>query len=119
VLLVEDHESTARVLRRQLERLGCVVSHALDLASAGSVLEDRSDIDLLICDLSLPDDELNARLGALLRRLDIPAIALRSYGGVEPPEDLVAMGFVDHIDKPVDLNALSAVIARFASAQEQ
>jgi PAS domain S-box-containing protein len=116
VLLVEDHESTARVLRRQLERLGCVVSHAGDLAAARAVIEDRSDVDLLICDLTLPDEELDAKLTALLRRLDMPAIALRSYGGVEPPEDLIAMGFVDHIDKPVDLNALSAVIARFASA---
>lgn len=117
VLLVEDHESTARVLKRQLERLGCVVSHAGDLAAARTILDDRSDVDLLICDLSLPDEDSNGRLTALLRKIDLPAIALRSYGGVEPPEDLVAMGFVDHIDKPVDLNALSAAIARFATPQ--
>ena len=59
--------------------------------------------------------DLDASLRELLRRIDIPAIALRSYGGVEAPEDLLAMGFVDHIDKPVDLNALSTAIARFAA----
>lgn len=115
ILLVEDHESTARVLRRQLERLGCVVSHAASLAEARSILEDQTGIDLLICDLSLPEDEAPRLITHLLRRLNTPAIALRSYGGVEPPEELAAMGFVDHLDKPVDLNALSSAIARFAS----
>lgn len=115
VLLIEDHESTSRVLRRQLERLGCDVSHATNLAEARGMLEDRADIDLLICDLSLPDDDAHAALADLLTRLDTPAIALRSYGGVEAPEELLSLGFVDHIDKPVDLTALSAVIARFAA----
>ncbi len=114
ILLIEDHESTARVLRRQLERLGCVVSHATSVADARTILDDNAEVDLIISDLSLPDEEATRALTELLRKIDKPAIALRSYGGVEAPEDLLAMGFVDHIDKPVDLNALSAAIARFA-----
>ena len=53
-LLVEDHSSTAEVLKRLLLRAGHQVQTADSLAEARRWLA-KGDFDLLISDLGLPD----------------------------------------------------------------
>lgn len=115
LLLVEDHESTARVLRRQLEKLRCHVTHVQTVAAAVAAIEQSADLDLIVSDLTLNDGDAALVIGDLSRRRDVPAIAMRSYGGVEDPDELRAAGFEDHIDKPVDLTALTAAIERITA----
>src|SRR6476469_215157 len=54
ILLVEDHEDTARALRRMLENAGYQVGYASTLASARDLAAKRH-FQLVISDLGLPD----------------------------------------------------------------
>src|SRR5207247_168541 len=54
ILLVEDHEDTARALRRMLENAGYQVGYASTLASARDLAAKRR-FQLVISDLGLPD----------------------------------------------------------------
>ncbi|MDQ6655956.1 MAG: ATP-binding protein, partial [Verrucomicrobiota bacterium] len=53
ILLVEDHEDTARVLRRILEHGGYEVAHA-NCVAAGRRLAETGNFDLVVSDLGLP-----------------------------------------------------------------
>lgn len=121
VLLVEDHDSTARVLSRQLARLRCEVTLATTLTEAESILgASGGTIELIVCDVTMPDGnaaEFVARANATraaAKRPPLPAIALRGYGGDHDPRTLKAAGFVDQLIKPVDLSALSSAINKIA-----
>ena len=56
ILLVEDHADTATALSRLLRRTGHTVSVAASVADAVQVNEG-GNIDLLICDIGLPDGD--------------------------------------------------------------
>jgi CheY-like chemotaxis protein len=121
VLLVEDHDSTARVLSRQLARLRCEVTLATSLSEAESMLAANDGaVDLVVCDLTMPDGSATeflsranaARVAA--KRAALPAIALRGYGGEHDAKALSAAGFVDQLIKPVDLSALASAIGKIS-----
>ena len=119
VLLVEDHDSTARVLSRQLARLRCEITLATTIAEAEEKLAAAGvAIDLVVCDLTMPDGsaaEFVSRLNAAraaAKKSPLPAIALRGYGGDHDAKALKAAGFVDQLIKPVDLNALATAIGK-------
>ena len=118
MLLVEDHDSTARVLTRQLARLQCEVTAVASLAEASDLLTESS-FDLMVCDLTMPDGsavEFVRRVSAqrsMAGRKVVPSIALRGYSAAEDDVRAVkAAGFVDQLVKPVDLNALATAIGR-------
>jgi CheY-like chemotaxis protein len=121
VLLVEDHDSTARVLSRQLARLRCEVTLATTLTEAEAILSaSGGTIELIVCDVTMPDGnaaEFVTRANATraaAKRPPLPAIALRGYGGDHDTRALKAAGFVDQLIKPVDLSALSSAISKIA-----
>jgi PAS domain S-box-containing protein len=123
VLLVEDHDSTARVLSRQLARLRCDVTLATTIAEAEDKLASGGTaIDLVVCDLTMPDGsaaEFVSRLNAARaasKKPALPAIALRGYGGDHDAKALKAAGFVDQLIKPVDLNALATAIGKISTS---
>jgi CheY-like chemotaxis protein len=111
ILLVEDHQDTAAVLSRALRRKGFRVRTVNTVADAIQMFEAER-FDLLISDIGLPDGngiELLIRLNALRR---IPAIALSGYGMERDLEKSRAAGFIEHLIKPVNLDALCDSIAR-------
>jgi two-component system, chemotaxis family, CheB/CheR fusion protein len=111
VLLVEDHEDTARALVRLLQKQGHDVTHARDLASAGHSLE--TDVwELLISDIGLPDGsglELMRRLRA--KHPAARGIALSGYGMDRDVQLSLEAGFSAHLVKPVDPEGLNRAIA--------
>jgi PAS domain S-box-containing protein len=112
ILLVEDHEDTARILCRLLTARG----HGLTLAASvrdGVQLALASDFDLLLSDLGLPDGDgcdLLRQLAAAGR--PIRAIALSGYGTVEDVERSKLAGFLEHLTKPVDFERLIEAVQR-------
>jgi PAS domain S-box-containing protein len=116
VLLVEDHESTARVISRQLVRLGCTVDVAKSVAEADAQLDRKPEgIDpfgLVVSDLTLPDGSATEFMSRIASRHAVPGIALRGYGSQDDEQALRAAGFVDVLMKPVDLNALATAIRK-------
>jgi PAS domain S-box-containing protein len=113
VLLVEDHADTARVLARLLSRAGHEVTTASGVAAA---LERASAVplDLLICDLGLPD---GSGLEVMRRLRPLPGIALTGYGMEQDVRRAHEAGFLAHLTKPVDFAELDSAIRRVAAAR--
>src|SRR5207244_3041904 len=113
ILLVEDHEDTARVMARLLRGYCYDVTTANDVASALR-LAGSEPFDLVISDLGLPDGSgLDLMRHLLHERRDdvaIKGIALSGYGMEADRQRSREAGFAEHLTKPVDLHRLQDVI---------
>jgi CheY-like chemotaxis protein len=120
LVLVEDYEDAAEILAELLSMCG----HEVRLAKLGGhALEMlRSEgADLVLCDLGLPDMsglELARAIrdDAGLRRL--PMVAVSGHGAPDDLQRSLDAGFDAHVVKPLDCNALNAVIERLASSRQ-
>jgi CheY-like chemotaxis protein len=111
ILLVEDHDTTARVTSRLLGTLGYKVVVAGDVASAKR-LTDTQQFDVVVSDLGLPDGTGLDVLKYVRARHGVPAIAVSGYGMEEDQQQTKAAGFSEHLIKPIDLPKLQAAIGR-------
>jgi two-component system CheB/CheR fusion protein len=111
ILLVEDHEQTAKALRRLLTNLGydvqwrASVSDALDAAGRGA-------FDLVLSDIGLPDGSGLELMRELRARHGLRGIALSGYGMEQDLASSAAAGFLEHLVKPVSRDLLGAAIRR-------
>jgi two-component system CheB/CheR fusion protein len=113
ILLVEDHDDTARVMRRLLLAEGHAVESAGDIATALKLVDGESAFDLLLSDLGLPDGSGLDLIRTLRSKgLHLPAIALSGYGHDKDIQQSKAAGFVTHLTKPVSLPKLAEAIAK-------
>lgn len=113
VLLVEDHEPTLRAMSKLLERMGHRVTSAAT-AQAALAAARQDGLDLLVCDLGLPDGSGLDVMRQLRRKFAGRAIALTGYGMEADIRASLAAGFAEHITKPVDSEALQAAMRRVA-----
>ena len=109
VLVVEDDLATREVLAEALKQLGYDVLEAASVQDAGA----RSDFDLALLDLHLPD---GSGLGALKawreRGLDAPVLIITADRAAEMIDRaLVSLDAWDYLPKPFDLDALEATVA--------
>jgi PAS domain S-box-containing protein len=111
ILLVEDHEDTARVMRRVLESAGYQVTHASRIADALSLAEAKT-FDLLISDVGLPDGTGLELMRELHQKQGLRGIALSGFGTEEDLAASRAAGFTEHLTKPVDWERLRDAIAQ-------
>jgi len=108
VLVVDDSEDTTDMLQRLLESYGATVAtahsgpDALALASAQSWSAILSDISMP----GMDGFEFLRRLRALPGRESVPVLALTGYGQADDVHRAEAAGFLSHMTKPVDLEAL-------------
>ncbi len=112
ILLVEDHEDTARILGLLLRKAGHEVRRASTIAS-GKRLAETEDFDVLLSDLGLPDGsghDLMRHMVAIGR--PVPAIALSGYGTASDVQRSLEAGFLEHLVKPVTFAALGGALAR-------
>ncbi len=112
ILLVEDHEDTARMIALLLRSEGHEVLTAATLASALDIARTNR-FDLVVSDLGLPDAS-GLDLIRELRRFDpsVKAIALSGYGMEEDIRRSRDAGFAEHLIKPVNFDKLNAAIIR-------
>jgi CheY-like chemotaxis protein len=114
ILLAEDDEYSAELLREYLESLGYAVSvasdgnRALDMGGSG-------DYDLLILDVHLPLYDGTEVLLMLRKRhpvRPIKVIALTADTMPEVRDELELAGLDGFLSKPVDLDKLRDEVAR-------
>jgi CheY-like chemotaxis protein len=112
ILLVEDHDDTARVLARLLHLSGYCVHVAGTYAGALDIC-GKQQFDLLISDVGLPDGsgyDLMREIHA--RRCAAKGIAVSGYGTEDDVEQSLRAGFAEHLVKPVAFDTLRDAIRR-------
>ncbi len=110
ILVVEDHDDTARILARFLTSVGHRVRPAEGVQDALTQAQ-QAEFDLLISDLGLPDGSgLDLVRELRSRGHTFPGIALTGYGREEDVQRSLRAGFATHLTKPVDLEQLEAAI---------
>jgi CheY-like chemotaxis protein len=118
ILLVEDHQDTGRVIARLLKNAGHSVVHASDAASALGAFADQP-FDLVVSDLGLPDESGLVLMQKLRERQpDLPGICMSGYGMEHDLQACMAVGFSEHLTKPVDMPRLHAAINRVAAGKQ-
>ena len=110
-LVVDDNEDHREVLRLMLESCGASVTHAASAHEAKRVLQEVRP-DVLISDVSMPDDGLwlleeAARLAAE-DNLDVPVVAVTANATADK---LLAKGFKAIVKKPIDPEEVCRVVA--------
>ena len=112
ILLVEDHDDTARVLTRLLNMSGYRV-HCADCYSAALRLCDEHQFDLLISDVGLPDGSgYDLMREVIARRCASKGIAVSGYGTENDVKQSLQAGFSEHLVKPVQFDTLRDAIRR-------
>jgi two-component system CheB/CheR fusion protein len=116
ILLIEDHEDTARALADLLDLMGHEVTVAGSVATALAAAESLRErgIDLVVSDLGLPDGSGQELMRELIRLYGWKGIALSGYGMEEDIRRSREAGFARHLTKPVDLDTLRAAIRQVA-----
>ena len=109
ILVVEDHESTAQIMARLLQRAGHEVEVAYSVAGAKGIF-DRRDFDLVISDLGLPDGNGLDLFRYMNERQRVEGIALSGYGMQDDIQASLAAGFREHVIKPVDWPKLESIV---------
>ena len=115
VLVCEDDQNIAALLRLLLEQFGLAADVARDAAQAKSMLA-QNDYAAMTLDLTLPDQDgiaLIRELRATQKTVALPILAI-SAGAIERRAELgvEADGMIDWIDKPIDREQLAAALMR-------
>ena len=113
ILVVEDHESTAQIMARLLQRAGHEVEIAYSVAGAKGIFL-RRDFDLVISDLGLPDGNGLDLFRYMKERQPVEGIALSGYGMQDDIQASFDAGFREHVVKPVDWPKLESIVDHVA-----
>jgi DNA-binding NtrC family response regulator len=112
VLIIDDEEKLRTLLSRIIRLEGYTVFEA-ETVKAGSRLLDKEDIDVVLCDVKLPDGngiafvrELKAKHGS------IETILLTAYGNIADGVTAMKNGAFDYITKGDDNDRIIPLLAR-------
>jgi CheY-like chemotaxis protein len=110
VLLVEDHADTREALQMFLEMKGYEVRLAKDARSALEAA--REPVDVVVCDIGLPDESGFDVIRKISAERPVKAIALTGYGGPREQRLAIEAGFAAHLTKPIGAEKLAEAIER-------
>ncbi|HKQ68023.1 MAG TPA: ATP-binding protein [Polyangiaceae bacterium] len=119
LLVVEDDATTRATLADVLSRAGAEV-RGVDSSAAAMAMLGSFKPDLLVCDISMPDEDgctLLRRIRARGRQRggSIPALALTALAGEDHRARTSAAGFDEHLVKPVDVERLLTTVGSLLS----
>jgi len=114
ILLVEDHRDTRRMLSRLLTHFGHEVLAADNVRSALGIIAS-GELDVLLCDIGLPDGSGYEIISQAKRKQPIKSVALTGFGTEEDVRRSKDAGFDFHLVKPIDLHELQTVLDKLAA----
>ncbi|MDR0273077.1 MAG: response regulator transcription factor [Clostridiales bacterium] len=117
ILLVEDNEQLNDINCRALKREGYNVLSALNVAQARDFFA-KSNPDAIILDIMLPDGSGVEFCREIRERTAAPILFLTSVNGHEQTLKGLAAGGDDYLNKPFDLNILTAKVSAFLRRDE-
>jgi len=116
ILVVDDQSSVRQLLTAVLEEDGHEIETAPDGESAIEKLKSGYH-DLVIMDIRMPGID---GVQALERMVELApqtgVVMMTAYASVETAVKTLKLGAFDYITKPIDIDEVRAVIARFAEA---
>jgi len=112
ILVVEDKDSMARMLKETLESDGHEVIIARDGVEGIKRIKD-SKVDVVLTDLKLPKkDGLEVLKTSKEENPLTPVIVMTAYGSIETAVNAMKLGAYDFITKPLDIDHLHILIKR-------
>lgn len=120
ILLVEDSEDILFLMKTQLESMGHTVITANN-GKLGIEAARKHELDLIISDVKMPSVdgyELMRTIRKLPQLKVTPAIALTGFGSKEDIDRALGAGFNACINKPAEIEDISAVIRQLTEDRE-
>lgn len=106
ILIVEDDTTFAVMLQTWLSKKKFSVVSVSGIAAAKKTLIESS-VDLVLCDLRLPDgDGIDLLEWVSNRNVNVPLIVMTSYAAIPSAVQAMKLGARDYISKPVNLEDL-------------
>jgi CheY-like chemotaxis protein len=114
ILFVDDEASIARLAQVMLKALGhTATTYGKPADGLAALRADPAGFDLVITDLTMPGmTGVDLARGVRQVRPDIPIILSSGYADEVPEETLKALGIVEVLPKPFQMQALGAAVAR-------
>jgi len=117
ILIVEDKESMAAMLKETIESGGYKVISAYDGLQGINYLKEGK-VDLVLTDLKLPQkDGIDVLMASKEENQFRPVIIMTAYGSVETAVEAMKRGAADFITKPFDTDHLLMLIKRSIQTQ--
>src|SRR5215467_14168718 len=116
VLVVDDEEDTVDLFAAALAACGAEVVTATSAPEALGLVTLRSPA-VVVSDIAMPGTDGYWLVREIRQLTDerlrtIPVIAVTAFGRNHMRQESFAVGFVDHLEKPVDPEALCRAVAR-------
>lgn len=105
ILLIEDHEESARVLVRLLERSGHTVHAAFSAAQAIALLKTIRPTAIL-SDIGLPDEDGYSLVARMRQRPELQSTLFVALTGSSELDERHRQLFDEHMTKPVEIERL-------------
>jgi two-component system NtrC family response regulator len=107
ILVIDDEKGMCLSLKKLLEKEGLAVETACS-AREGLQRIQRRAVDLILCDIVMPDMSGLLFLSELGGR--VPVIMMTAYASVESARKAFKLGACDYLVKPFDLDELMVVV---------
>jgi len=111
ILVIDDEQRIRTTLREILEYENHTVELAADGPTALKMLSDRNDIEIVLCDIKMPEmDGIEVLERIIEMKTDVQVIMISGHGTVDAAVESIKKGAFDFIEKPLDLNRLLITI---------
>jgi len=112
ILLVDDEKDFLEVMSERIEARGMEVTTAESAATALDQVESGG-FDAIILDLMMPGmDGLETLKAIKKKNPDLQVILLTGHATIEKGIEAMKLGAMDFIEKPADLDKLTAIIKK-------
>ncbi len=121
VLIVDDDVRNVFALTSALEMHGLNVLYSDNGVDGVRVLAEHPEVDIVLMDAMMPDQdgyETTQKIRRHQRFRDLPVVFLTAKAMPGDRESALAAGASDYITKPVDLDELIELMARWVNADE-
>ncbi len=119
ILIVEDENVFAKVVKKRLARAGYKSEIAIDLQTAKAKFESITP-DLILLDMRLPDGSGLDFLEAVKKseNSDVAVLVMSAYGELDDAVSAMKLGASDYLKKPVDLEELLVNVEKVLDKNE-
>lgn len=110
ILVIDDEKSIRNTLQEILEYEGHKVALATN-GPEGLEIFDKSSLDIVLCDIKMPDmDGIEVLEKLMEKSTDVAVIMISGHGNIDTAVEAIKKGAYDFIEKPLDLNRLLVTI---------